>query len=313
MFDAYVVELVFQIRRGRRLGPRDSRYCGRQQRMTSDKKLQDIYSNFVTASTSNVFSYPKHVSEKNTGQLGRMSGEEAKSFYEDVVCNDKYGGHSYDKPQDNHHRIVTQRTTSSSSICEQSSARKPAPQEKRSKTVSKVFRYAQEGNLSELKKALYSARHSPVDINVKDKFLWTPLMCSAHAGHASVVNFLLGEGAVWRNTCDQKGNSALDLARLAGHSDVETILLEHEKLKKDSGALFRAAAYPSKTKCNKKFWCSHCQQEFTEDKRKHEASTAHLFNCQHKSKKTIYAIPESSIGYQMMITSGWDAEKGECQ
>lgn len=266
----------------------------------------NMYPNFVSASTTIVSGHQELVSDQNTNHSGELSGEEAKSFYEYIVYGDENSISERDSLCEyTNKNSQVQCTDTRLSNSTYSNERKSAILEKKSDIVGQVFRYAQEGNLKALKKALRG--NGTFDINVKDKFLWTPLMCGAHAGHKLVVKFLLEKGAVWRNNYDQKGNSAIDLARLGGHSDVEMFLLENEKVK--------GMCIPKNSQCkvvsNEKYWCTQCQMECTEDKRKHEASTVHLFNSEQKSHKTVYSIPEHSIGYQMMISSGWDAEKGE--
>ena len=303
---------------------------------------QHVYINFVAA-TNNLNSSsdsPESFSKQNDGSLGTLTGDEAKSLYENIVSvtegkarnlrdemstgarprglptkNSKSQSHclvdthrTRTKKRAQHSRYVKTQPSTTDGLSDES---KPTIVEKPNKIANEFLRHAQEGNLREVKRIF---RSYSIDINVKDRFLWTPLMCSAQAGHKWVVKFLLREGAMWRNICDQQGKSALDLARLAGHSDIESMLLEHEKQQHSfslSDAPYVHVPASFSFKGNEKLWCSVCQLEYREDKRKHDASTAHLFNTQHKAHKTVYYIPENSVGYQMMVSSGWDTEKGE--
>ncbi|EDO47989.1 predicted protein, partial [Nematostella vectensis] len=165
---------------------------------------------------------------------------------------------------------------------------------------NQFLRLAQDGNLVELRRLL---KNDVVDINCCDQFGWNALMCAAHMGQHRVVKYLLKKGVCWKNVFNSKGQTAMDLASLAGHSHITQLFQTHEKgfAKKPSGT-----DMPS----GKKYWCTVCQGEFTDDEKKHKSSTTHQFNCQHKPQRVHYYISEDNPGYRLMVKSGWDEEKG---
>ncbi|XP_060565716.1 G patch domain and ankyrin repeat-containing protein 1 homolog [Ruditapes philippinarum] len=62
---------------------------------------------------------------------------------------------------------------------------------------------------------------------------------------------------------------------------------------------------------NVTFFCDVCKSEFREcTKIKHETSTVHLFSLRLKPKPDQFSIPESNRGFQLMRKSGWDGCKG---
>ncbi|XP_067673774.1 G patch domain and ankyrin repeat-containing protein 1-like isoform X2 [Haliotis asinina] len=166
-----------------------------------------------------------------------------------------------------------------------------------------LFR-SQEGDVHSVEKAVTSG----ADINVQDLYGWTPLMCSAYAGHVAVAQTLLGLGADW-DLCERKGRTARDLASKAGHGNIV-------KLIDDTIAHLQPFNDGSNSKQQvtneESFFCEICKKHFSEETElSHRTSIVHLFNCQLKPKKhTSYLISESNIGYQMMLRSGWNADRG---
>ncbi|NP_001099173.2 G patch domain and ankyrin repeat-containing protein 1 isoform b [Danio rerio] len=80
----------------------------------------------------------------------------------------------------------------------------------------KLLQCAQEGNIRALKDLLRRG----CDVNFRDDFFWTGVMCASQAGQTEAVRLLLEHGAAWVGVVDKQGRDARDLALQAGHQDV---------------------------------------------------------------------------------------------
>ena len=254
---------------------------------------------------------------------GSMSGEEAKTFYETVLSSnnsDVQGivtSKKHTKEQDKSRKrgrdkMKKSPNSSSSAVddvemkksCLRSRSRKHLPSSSNHRLVNECLKHAQEGNLRQIQELLSD---NSVDINACDQFSWTALMCASHGGQVHIVKYLLEKGALWRCHKDLQGRTALDLAKLAGHFDIVKLLASYSgQTKSEHKKICKEASSSKKTK----FWCSICEQEFTDDKKRHEGSTVHLFNIQRKPQRTFYYIPEGNVGYQMLLKSGWNEDQG---
>ena len=267
---------------------------------------------------------------------GKMSGEEARTFYETVLSSESSNREGFD-----YAKALTEQELSSKrekykqnnltlpsetkdgnddfdgdSKCNDLNYKIPCSRSRISskcvssysnhRIVNQFLQYAQEGRLRQVKDMLSS--HS-IDIDVCDQFSWTALMCASHSGQVHVVKYLLEKGADWRLHKDLQGRTALDLAIVANHFDIVELLRSYNGCIKSKQ--WKADLRENKHSTEKtKFWCSVCEQEFTDDEKVHKGSTVHLFNIQRKPQKTFYYIPEGNVGYQMMLKSGWNDDKG---
>ena len=252
----------------------------------------------------------------NCDGRGNMSGEEAKTFYETVLssrCSDMQRAvalkvHTGEQDKSRKGRSDKQNTSDNSSTqtVGSRSQKRSLTSSSNHRLVNKFLQNAQEGNLRQVQELLsdYS-----IDINVCDQYSWTAVMCASHDGQIHVVKYLLEKGACWTHYKDLQGRTALDLAKLAGHFDVVELLTSFRRQTKSKQNKICKESCSSKN--NKtKFWCSICEQEFTDGKKIHEGSTVHLFNIQRKPRRTFYYIPEGNVGYQMMLKSGWNEDQG---
>jgi len=265
----------------------------------------------------------------NCDRRGNMSGEEAKTFYETVLSSHSsdmqrtFASKTHTGEQDNSKKRRSNKLNTFDSSSTQTvgdlntkkpclrirsrSQKLPVPSSSNHRLVNKFLKNAQEGNIRQVQELL--SDNSSIDINVCDQYSWTALMCASHDGQIHIVRYLLEKGALWRRHKDLQGRTALDLAKLAGHFDVVELLKSFSGQAKSKHNKIRKEACPSKN--NKTtFWCSICEQEFTDGKKIHEGSTVHLFNIQHKPQRTFYYIPEGNVGYQMMLKSGWNEDQG---
>ncbi|KAI5751244.1 hypothetical protein M8J77_005725 [Diaphorina citri] len=63
------------------------------------------------------------------------------------------------------------------------------------------------------------------DINMKDNYLWTPLMCACHRGDIAIVDLLLNRGANI-NVTDTAGNTPVSIAKQCNHQEVYDLLVK---------------------------------------------------------------------------------------
>ncbi len=83
-----------------------------------------------------------------------------------------------------------------------------------------IFEYARRGNLRGVKSSV-----NVINLDLKDKKGYSPLMWAAHNGHRDVVVFLLSLQADIHSR-DHNGNSILMAAVFKGHLGIVQILLE---------------------------------------------------------------------------------------
>ncbi|XP_078271983.1 G patch domain and ankyrin repeat-containing protein 1-like isoform X2 [Rhinoraja longicauda] len=222
---------------------------------------------------------------------GRLDGEQARSFYEGVLASS------------------SQASTSTSA------ARKHKAEPRRERACGPsghqlggqrnghlLLKSAQDGDLKMLRGLLETGAS---DINFRDSYYWTATMCAAYSGQLEAVRHLLSLGAAWVGVCDCTGRDALDLARLAGHAGIVTALEEyhsrpeeqedHRELREERGRKL----------------CRVCGLEYTEDSvQQHERSTLHLVSKARARAPTHYSIPDTNLGFRMMVRGGWDREEG---
>lgn len=154
------------------------------------------------------------------------------------------------------------------------------------------------------------------NINTTDQFGWTPLMCACCAGAVDTTKYLLQLNPD-PGVQDRKGNTCFSLAKSKGYSEIVTLLQNYVEISKSSIQFHpnnNSQNINKGTKLNsvKELFCNICHQSLKKNnKREHVTSTIHLFNAASKSKMpTMYGIPESNKGFQMLLRHGWDKEKG---
>lgn len=224
-----------------------------------------------------------------------ISGEEAKTFYESLLSSE---GEKSKRPSRKRKRV-----TPSHEATEGQSQLRPAmtaPGATDQSNGHQLLRYSQHGDLKGVKRLLEKEN---CDVNFRDGYYWTALMCAAYAGKKDVVSYLLKRGAAWVGVCETKGKDALILAEEAGHQDIVQQL--QDSLRDHPQDLIPRAHPPERKYCNV------CKTHYQEDTiETHERSTVHLFNKKKKLPPTYYVIPEHNIGYKMMLKEGWDSEAG---
>ena len=135
----------------------------------------------------------------------------------------------------------------------------------------------------------------------KDNFGWSLLMIASKAGSEKVLRLLKAQNADM-NVLDKSGQDCIALAK---NNTVKNIL----KGRKDQKAKIKT----SKPKKPKNLKCELCDVDgLDEDQYKsHLASMVHQYKeGTNKELKVHYGIPEANRGYQLMLQSGWESNKG---
>lgn len=159
--------------------------------------------------------------------------------------------------------------------------------------------------------ALQHMHIGATNANRTDTFGWSALMMAAFAGHLDCVRLLICSGARQAHA-DKHGNTAETLADKEHRTDVVEYLraldrAAHDVICLSSGDEDGGAADSANT-----IHCAQCALEYKQkDQVAHKTSTLHRFNGD-TSETTIrgFGIPESNVGYQMMVKQGWSGQHG---
>lgn len=156
-------------------------------------------------------------------------------------------------------------------------------------------------------KSISSMNFVGSDVNSCDSFGWSASMIAACEGSQKVFEFLLNKGCDLA-IADRSGNTALSLAKSKNRSEIEKMINDRmANVQKTDELLMDVSVVPFEP-----FWCDECQQTFKETtKESHESSTLHRFNRKNTFEfSRRYFIPDSNVGFQMMLRQGWDRESG---
>lgn len=262
----------------------------------------------------NLESSLESLNDTSQNEHGKFSGTEAREFYESLL---KESTDSSFKRKSTRSRMAENSETAKDaqygSDIKQSlhylDIRKPnTKMEFHSKGLSSIntrqenlfLKMAQDGDVAGVKMFITGNK---VNINATDPFGWTALMCAAKSGHDSCVTLLLRSGADAQLKNNQ-GMTAKDIAKQSGIQGVDMFDYQQKSKQKCKGDVRECTSHVEKT-------CETCKTKFVGPKEKHDTSTAHLFNCQYKSDRTFYHIPEDNIGFKLMKQKGWDKTKGK--
>lgn len=169
---------------------------------------------------------------------------------------------------------------------------------------NRLFRAATTNDISTIEQMKIP---SPMLINACDQFGWTALMMASYEGHLDVIKVLLRLGANINLQNNQK-ETAVTLAERAKHREVVDFL----KQTLEPICLSDSDDDDNADESMKIHFCDICQMEVAIDDRKsHETSTLHRFNCT-DAQSTVprFGIPESNVGYQMLVQQGWNRNNG---
>ena len=216
----------------------------------------------------------------------QLTGTEVRRFYEDV-CSES-NATIITKPQ------VTNRSSNKGSVSEVPAKRRAvAP-----KTIKDLFRASELGDTE----AILSCLTCGVDINSTDEHGWTALMCAAVANKKRAVKILLHHDAD-RLLRNKKNLTAADLAQVRGNTAIVRVLSDFVHSEKQTSKPAPATTDP--------YHCDTCEIDVTDStSTQHVTSTLHLFNSRAPVTEPSFGIPESNVGFQLMLKTGWDKNKG---
>lgn len=178
--------------------------------------------------------------------------------------------------------------------------------------INSVMKAVEINNVNEVKSMMQGNENN---INMTDQFGWTPLMSACCAGSVDTVQYLLQLNPDL-GVRDKKGNTCYNLANSKGNYKIINLLKKYLKTSKSpaqsNNSNTQNIVRLKKDSLVKEFFCDICRQSFKNtDRSEHITSTVHLFNSASNSKMpTMYGIPESNKGFQMLLRHGWDKEKG---
>ncbi|XP_065673002.1 G patch domain and ankyrin repeat-containing protein 1 [Hydra vulgaris] len=169
-------------------------------------------------------------------------------------------------------------------------------------------------------------------LNGQDVFGWNALMCAAAEGHLHIVKYLLKEGCEYKNVTDNSGMDLFELCELKNQFEIYVYLLDYENKYNDyktnsfNGSIMSSCQTSSSVDCSQNgkktkmvnkdageilLKCKLCDSSFHQNERiQHESSVMHIFNDNKNVVKNIYGIPDTNIGFQMMLRSGWNSNVG---
>lgn len=147
------------------------------------------------------------------------------------------------------------------------------------------------------------------DVNSCDSFGWSGLMIAACEGSQKVCKYLLSKDCDL-SIADRSGNTALTLAKTKNRTEIVNMIEEKMANVQTNDESLSNTSSPTLT--YEPFWCEECQHMFKEtSKESHERSTLHRFNRKNTYEfSRRYFIPDSNIGFKMMLRQGWDRESG---
>ncbi|XP_037699464.1 G patch domain and ankyrin repeat-containing protein 1 [Choloepus didactylus] len=166
-----------------------------------------------------------------------------------------------------------------------------------------ILKAAQEGDLAELQRLLEpcEAGGAGGNINARDNFWWTPLMCAARAGQGAAVRYLLGRGAAWVGVCELGGRDAAQLAEEAGFPEVARMVREsHGEMRSPENR----PHFPSPQ------YCETCDAHFQDSN--HRTSTAHLLSLSWvpQPPNLLPGVSASNPGFKLLVRGGWEPGMG---
>ncbi|XP_072493615.1 G patch domain and ankyrin repeat-containing protein 1 [Notamacropus eugenii] len=174
----------------------------------------------------------------------------------------------------------------------------------RERQTARLLRAAQAGDVRQLRALLEprgpGARGAHVNVNARDAFWWTPLMCAARAGQGPAVRYLLARGAAWVGVCEPGGRDAAQLAEEAGFPEVARMVRE-------SGGEERPQSRPCSPLPK---YCETCSSHYRDTN--HNSSTAHLLSLSHGPQPPPLppGVPASSPGFRLLVKGGWEPGLG---
>ncbi|XP_059139669.1 G patch domain and ankyrin repeat-containing protein 1-like [Physella acuta] len=240
------------------------------------------------------------------------TGEDIKTFYESLIKEEPLKHSSVQECTNKNKSSKSakkKKISEKSDCCAKTATTETNNSNSQSTVISKIrterkynklLQAAQIGDLEQIKELLAQG----LNINYTDFYGWTPLMCAAKEGHEEIVHFLLEQKADL-TLCNSEGQTASELAEISGFEMLAKEIHQFVPIENTNVHY----THSSKNTAHATYFCSVCNLQVL-DRRSHETSTIHLFNCKHEPKGPSYLIPETNRGFQMLLRSGWNKSQG---
>ena len=236
---------------------------------------------------------------KSDTNLNDLDGNQIKEFYENVISsNDPFNEEIKSQLSRRSHKKVVKKIEPKSD---------PQIPPKNIKLES-IFKFCQNGDLEECLQWIQMG----FDVNTRDQYQWTPLMCSSCAGHQNIVELFLQKRAD-TEAKDKRERTAYDLALINGHNSICQLISEHKKTQNCVKSKRKRKTDEKVSEINEieVKRCDVCHYEYNEYHERHNCSIVHQI-CLKTDRKfnKYFEISESNKGFQMMLRSGWTRDRG---
>jgi Ankyrin repeats (3 copies)/G-patch domain len=172
----------------------------------------------------------------------------------------------------------------------------------------------QQADSIDLVRRLFSDEASGLRLlECRDRYGWSPLMVAAAAGRRDTVEFLLAQGADVAVRDPRSGQTALDLARRMGHSEVADLL---QRWASGRGPQQQWPGGPARISDTTEFEaCQTCGELYvSEERNQHVASVPHQLAAELRRDRLPprpgFGLSATNRGYQLLVKSGWDERSG---
>ncbi|KAK3861017.1 hypothetical protein Pcinc_032972 [Petrolisthes cinctipes] len=265
----------------------------------------------------------KEKERETTKVCPSLTGEGAQRFYESllesssnqaIICKPAEGRGNKAKStnraerDDTEHQGSRNQTTTVSANGAYSQVLAQGAVTKCPRLMNKAFRCAQDNDVAVLRDLL----NTGLNVNTKDTYGWSLLMVASCAGAKDAVKILLDAGARV-GVRDSKGHTALYLATTKGHDKIIDMLISASKGRHSDGSSLEDGNTRNLTEGTetREFFCDVCNKVIKEaTKKQHKTSIAHQFCLGAVQQQTMYGIPPSNKGYQLLVNHGWDEDRG---
>ena len=241
----------------------------------------------------------------DTSSRKSVDGGEVRAFYEDLVGlnastqNDVGRVQRRKRKQSDPAPSVHQneiKNSESISLPQPTSNAKTGTYQFTSRDYTTLLKASESGDIKTVEEFVGKG----MSVNHQDSHGWSALMCASYAGHIEVVNYFIKNDANIL-LCDKKGRTAYDLAKRGKRLQIVEIF---EGTYTENCEKVTHVEHPT-------FHCEICQTDVHNSSiSAHESSTSHLFKLNLSPKPAMYMIPASNRGFQLMLRSGWDLDRG---
>jgi len=252
----------------------------------------------------------------SSSTTNNLTGDEAKCFYESVVLSTEPSGSSSKLSGSSSKLKVRSTTVARNRKKYRKTVIKPpdmADTDTVKRFVAKLFSLCGSEDkvreLSEHVNKIRSTRQYKNVLNSSDQYGWTAAFFAAASDNAEALKMLVEEGAYCSETTDKGGNDVFEICKknnsFQALAYLESLEMKGEELQQET-VIGESGDGALEEKCD---LCGSTYNKHL--KREHETSLVHLFKDSSKAApQNVYSIPESNVGFQMMLRSGWEQDSG---